>query len=51
MQLTNRPRLLPPLALLAQAPGTGPHLSRNGAVLRSNLSTGELRRIVADLLG
>ena len=49
MQLVTRPKLLPPLALLTQASGSA--LRHQAPALRSNLSTMELRRIVADLIG
>ena len=54
MQLSTRPKLLPPLALLALGPFPGPAAARSLAAPArpsSNLSTAELRRIVADLIG
>ena len=53
MQAITKSKLLPPLALLRQAPGAPlrhPHPTA-GSAQRSNLSTLELRRIVADLIG
>ncbi len=55
MHLSTRPKLLPPLALLARGPFPGPAAARSLAAAparhSSNLSTAELRRIVADLIG
>ncbi len=50
MQLVTRPKLLPPLALLRQAPAGGP-LIKVPTERSGTLSPNELRRIVADLLG
>ena len=55
MQAVTRPKLFPPLALLRQAQGSGPHRQapRDSAApaSRPTLSRHELRRIVADLIG
>ena len=50
MQLLNRPKLLPPLALLRHAPAAGP-FPKVPTERTGTLSPIELRRIVADLIG
>jgi len=54
MHLSTRPKLLPPLALLARAANSGPAAARSHAIPAwpsSSLSPAELRRIVADRIG
>ena len=51
MQITTRPKLFPPLALLRQA-GAQDHPRRPALAGESGtLSPAEFRRIVADLIG
>jgi hypothetical protein len=49
MQIVTRPKLLPPLALLAQGPGR--HLQAASGPRTGTLSPNELRRLIADLIG
>ena len=49
LNVTNRPKLFPPLALLNPAPATAQRTS--SGLQQGGLSPLELRRIVADMLG